>query len=338
MTRRAQTLLTGTVVLAVLVWLLALVRVPYVAWVPGPTVNTLGSYDGKPVIVVEGKEPNKTGGNLNLTTVGVIDNISVIQAISGWFSGSTAIVPREVVYPPTKSRDEIDQANRADYVQSESSAIQAAMDYLGYPKKVIVVAPPKDSAIAAGDALEKVNGQPVATTEELAAVMGQIPPGTATTVDYLHNGQPATTQITTQDPPKDRTGSLLGMTVNVRGYGGFTVSFSQNDIGGPSAGLMLTLGIIDLVGPQPLVEDEFVAGTGTIDPDGKVGPIGGIRFKLIKATEVGAKLFLTPADNCAEVLSDPPDGHPVLAKVTNLQDAVDAIADFRAGKKVTTCS
>ncbi|WP_153504985.1 YlbL family protein [Cumulibacter manganitolerans] len=338
MTRRAQTLLSGTVVLAILVWLLALIRVPYVAWVPGPTVNTLGSYEGKPVIVVDGKTPNQTDGHLNLTTVGVVDDITIIQAITGWFSSDTAIVPREVVYPPTKSRDQIDQANRADYVQSESSAIQAAMNYLGYPKKIIVVQPPKDAQIAAGDALEKVDGTAVATTDELAAVMAEIAPGTTITVDYLHDGQPVSTQLTTQPPPKGRSGSVMGMTVNVRGYGGFSVSFSQNDIGGPSAGLMLTLGIIDLVGPSPIVGGEFIAGTGTIDSGGKVGPIGGIRFKLMKATEVGAKLFLTPAENCAEAMTDPPAGAPVLAKVEKLQDAIDAIAGFRAGKKIATCS
>ena len=100
---------------------------------------------------------------------------------------------------------------------------------------------------------------------------------------------------------------------------------------------MFALGIMDKVGTVDLTGGRFIAGTGTIDPDGKVGPIGGIRFKLIKATEVGAQLFLTPADNCAEVLNDPPDGHPVLAKVSTLQDAVDAIDAFRKGEKVPTC-
>lgn len=338
MTRRTQTLLTGVVVLSALAILLALVRVPYVALVPGPTVNTLGRYEGEPVITIEGKEPNRSGGNLNLTTVGVIDEITIIQAITGWFSDDTAVVPRETVYPPTKSREETDEQNRADYVASESSAIQAAMNYLDYPRKVVVVEPPEDSVIEAGDALERVNGQDVATSDALALVMSQIAPGTTISVDYLHDGQPATTQLTTKEPPKDRSGSVMGMTVNERGYGGFTVTFAQNDIGGPSAGLMLTLGIIDLVGPEPLVDGEFVAGTGTIDPDGKVGPIGGVRFKLKKAAEVGADLFLTPAGNCAEALVDPPDDGPVLAKVETLQDAVDAIEAYRDGAEVATCS
>lgn len=338
MTRRVQTLATGVLLVVALALMLVFVRVPYVELVPGPTVNTLGSYEGKPVIEVEGKQTNHTSGSLNLTTVGVIDRITIFQAIAGWFSDDSAVVPRETVYPPTQTRDEVDQANRADYVQSESSAIQAAMNYLGYPKKVVVVEPPKDSPIEAGDALERVNGQPVPSADELSAVMAATPPGTSVVVDYLHDGQPASATLTTVDPPQGRSGSVMGMTVNVRGYGGFSVAFAQNDIGGPSAGLMLTLGIIDLVGPEPLVDDEFVAGTGTIDPDGQVGPIGGIRFKLKKAAEVGAEVFLTPAANCAEAMTDPPEHGPILAKVEDVQDAVEAIDALHDGKKITTCS
>ena len=76
--------------------------------------------------------------------------------------------------------------------------------------------------------------------------MAATPPGTSVVVDYLHDGQPASATLTTVDPPQGRSGSVMGMTVNVRGYGGFSVAFAQNDIGGPSAGLMLTLGIIGL--------------------------------------------------------------------------------------------
>lgn len=340
MTRRVQTLLSGIVALSALAIILALVRVPYIALVPGPTVNTLGEYQDKPVIQIDGKTPNRTSGNLNLTTLGVVDDISIFQAISGWFSGDAAIVPREIYYPPTQTRKETTAQNREMFVQSESAAIQAAMSFLDFPQMIVVVTPPENSPIKPGDALEKVNGQPVPTSEDLTALMATIAPGTTVTVDYLHNGQPASTEVTTTEPPDgvDREGSLIGITVTVRGYGGFTVTFSENDIGGPSAGLMLTLGIIDLVGPEPLIDGEFIAGTGTISPDGEVGPIGGIRFKIIASTEEGADLFLTPAGNCAEAMVDLPDGAPPLAKVESVQDAVDAIEAFRNGTDFPTCS
>lgn len=337
MTRRTQTLLTGVLVLSGLALLLVFVRVPYVSLVPGPTVNTLGVYEDEPVIVVDGRPTNPSVGHLNLTTVGVIDEITIFQAIAGWFSDDTAVVPRETVYPPTKSREETNEENRTEYVQSESAAIQAAMNYLDYPKKVVVVDAADGVPLAPGDALETIDGKPVADPDAVTAVLTEIPPGTEITVGYLRDGQPATAQIVTEGPPPDRAGSLLGITINFRGYGGFSVTFAQNDIGGPSAGLMLTLGIIALVDDEPLVGDEFIAGTGTIDPDGNVGPIGGVRFKLKKAAEVGADMFLTPADNCAEALVDPPDDAPVIAKVATLEDAVQAIADYRAGDPVETC-
>ncbi|WP_134322608.1 YlbL family protein [Cumulibacter soli] len=340
MTRRVQTLLTGVAVLIVLVLALAFIRLPYIALVPGPTVNTLGKYNDTPIIEIEGKTPNKTSGNLNLTTIGIVDEISIIQAISGWFSGDSAIVPREVYYPPTQTREETTEQNRQAFVQSESAAIVASMDYLGYPKMVVVVTPPEDSDIAAGDALQAIDGTPVATTDALSGALQKIEPGTTVTVDYLHNGAEQSTDIVTTEPPEDAgvDGSLLGATVTERGYGGFSVNFPENDIGGPSAGLMLTLGIIDLVGDEPLIDGEFIAGTGEISPDGKVGPIGGIRFKIIAATEAGAELFLTPAENCAEALDDPPDDAPPLAKVSTLQDAVDAIEAYRAGQDFPVCS
>lgn len=340
MTRRVQTLLSGVVVFCVLAVILALVRIPYIALVPGPTVNTLGEYQGKPVIQVDGKTPNKSSGNLNLTTLGVIDEISIFQAISGWFSDEAGIVPREVYYPPTQTREETTEQNRQVYVQSESAAIQAAMNFLDLPKKVVVVTPPEDSPIAAGDAIERVNGQAIQSADDLAALMETIEPGASVSIDYLHNGEPASTEVKTSEPPDDadRKGSLIGITVNVRGYGGFTVTFSENDIGGPSAGLMLTLGIIDLVGPEQLIDDEFIIGTGTISPDGEVGPIGGVRFKIMAAADAGADIFLTPAANCAEALVDPPEDAPILAKVENLQGAVDAIEAYRNGTDFPTCS
>jgi PDZ domain-containing protein len=81
---------------------------------------------------------------------------------------------------------------------------------------------------------------------------------------------------------------------------------------------------------------KFIAGTGTIDPDGKVGPIGGIPLKMRAARAKGAQLFLVPADNCSEATSDAPAGMP-LARVATLDDALKALSDFRAGRTPATC-
>jgi PDZ domain-containing protein len=99
---------------------------------------------------------------------------------------------------------------------------------------------------------------------------------------------------------------------------------------------MLTLGIIDMVGDTDLTEGAVVAGTGTIDADGNVGPIGGIPLKMVAARDIGAELFLVPADNCAEALENAQPGLPI-AKVATLDDALTALSDLRAGKTPGSC-
>ena len=340
MSRRFQTLCGGVVILAVLLLIVLTVKVPFVAMVPGPTVNTIGKYQGKPVISVEGDtELNKPSGNLNLTTAGIVDNLTIFQVIEGWFDDGVSVVPAEVIYPPNLSKAETDKRNKADYGSSENIAVSAALGHLGYPTKVVVVTPPKGSGLEPGDAIESVGGTTVTSFEDLQGALKTIAPDTAVEVGYQHFGVPATTTITTQKPTgKDSgsDGSRLGVTVNARPYAPFNVTFAQNDIGGTSAGLMLTLGIIDLVGPGSITGGNFIAGTGTIDPKGEVGPIGSIRLKMKKSAEVGADVFLAPAQNCAEAMTDPPANLKVI-KVSTLDDALDSIEKHNAGEKTPTC-
>jgi PDZ domain-containing secreted protein len=116
----------------------------------------------------------------------------------------------------------------------------------------------------------------------------------------------------------------------------FAVHIDVKDVGGPSAGLMLTLGILDLVGEKDLTHGKVVAGTGTIDPQGDVGPIGGITLKMAAARDIGAQLFLVPADNCSEAKGVGDPGFP-LARVATLDDALKALADFEAGRTPAGC-
>jgi PDZ domain-containing protein len=115
------------------------------------------------------------------------------------------------------------------------------------------------------------------------------------------------------------------------------VDIEVDDVGGPSAGLMLTLGILDLVGDTDLTDGAVVAGTGTITEDGAVGPIGGIPLKLVSAREIGAELFLVPAENCAEALRNPQPGLS-MARVATLDDALVALEDLRAGRAPAPCA
>jgi PDZ domain-containing protein len=339
-TRRIAVLTAGVVLLVLFGVLGTTLPVPYVAQVPGPTFNTLGDIDGKPIISVEGRARNDVEGNLNLTTVGVSrGGLSLVQAVRGWFDDEVSVVPEEAVYPPNRSEQETRRANREAFLTSEQAAQTVALGRLGYPVKVVVQGLADDSpskgALEEGDALEAIDGVPTPDTDALNKVLRSIPGGTTVTVSYTRLGEPGTATVTTR-PAKDRDGSLLGITILEQPSAPFDVDIQVEDVGGPSAGLMLTLGILDLVGNQDLTGGAVVAGTGTIDAQGTVGPIGGIPLKMVAARDIGAELFLVPAGNCAEAAAAPHPGFP-LARVATLDDALKALADFEAGRTPAGC-
>ncbi|CCH90004.1 Conserved secreted protein of unknwon function, putative PDZ domain [Modestobacter italicus] len=340
MSRRTTVLVTGTVLLLVFGVLGALLPVPYVAQVPGPTYNTLGDIDGTPIISLTGREPNDTSGNLNLTTVGIPTRpLTLVGAVQGWFDDEVTVVPREQVYPSDQSVEETQAQNREAFLTSEQAARGAALGELGYPEEVVVqdLAPdsPSEGQLAAGDAITAVDGTPTPTQDALTAALAAIPPGTPVPVAYTRLGTPGTATVTT-GTAADGGGSALGVLVLQTPYAPFDVDIEVDDVGGPSAGLMLTLGIIDMVGDTDLTEGAVVAGTGTISADGAVGPIGGIPLKMVAAREIDAELFLVPADNCAEALQNAQPGLP-MARVATLDDALTALADLRAGTTPPGC-
>ena len=333
-------MVVGAVLLVLFGLLGAAVPVPYVAEVPGPTYNTLGDIDGTPIIKVEGRERNDVRGNLNLTTVGVSRaGLSLVEAVRGWFDDEVTVVPEESVYPPDQTPEETQQQNRQAFLTSEEAAETAALSHLGYPDKVVVQGlsdgSPSRGKLQEGDAIEAVEGRPTPDTDALDAVLRSIPGGTTIQVSYTRLGQPGTATLTTR-AAEERDGSLLGVLVREAPSAPFDVDIEVQDVGGPSAGLMLTLGILDLVGDDDLTGGRFIAGTGTIGVDGRVGPIGGIQLKMVAAHDLGADLFLVPAENCAEALQAPQPGLP-MAKVATLDDALAAIADLQAGRTPPSC-
>ena len=340
MTRRTAVLTAGAVLLVLFGVLGATVPVPYVAQVPGPVYNTLGGIDGDKIIQIEGRVPNDVSGELDLTTVGVSrGGLSLGQAILGWFDDEVSVVPEESVYPPGQSEEETRQANLDAFLSSEQAAETVALGHLGYPVKIVVQGlaedSPSEGALEEGDALEAVDGRPTPDTDALDAVLSSIPGGSTITVSYTRLGEPGTAEITTKRA-EGRKGSLLGITILEQPAAPFDVDIEVEDVGGPSAGLMLTLGILDLVGEEDLTRGAVVAGTGTIDRDGTVGPIGGIALKMAAAEDIDAELFLVPAGNCAEALAASDPAFP-LARVATLDDALQALEDFHAGRTPAGC-
>jgi Lon-like protease len=338
--RRILTLLVAVVPIVVFGLLLSLVTVPYVSLGPGPTFDTLGEVDGKQVVDIEGTEVQPTAGHLNMTTVSQRDDLTLGQALTLWMSGREQLVPRDLVYPPDKSKDEIDQANNTDFKRSEDSAEYAALSYLKYPSAVTVdtVNDPGPSVgqLQRGDAIDGVNGKPVANLDQFTTLLKATKPGDKIVLDYRRKNSPAGVATVTLGSNADRDYGYLGVAVLDAPWAPFSIDFNLANIGGPSAGLMFSLAVIDKLTTGDLNDGKFVAGTGTIDSEGKVGSIGGITHKILAAREAGASVFLVPADNCDEAKTAHEDGLR-LVKVDNLGQAVDELHALSAGGEPSRC-
>ena len=340
MNRRILTLIVALVPIVVFGVLLAVVTVPYVSLGPGPAFDTLGEVDGKQVVDIKGTQTHPTSGHLDMTTVSQRDDLSLAEALTLWLSGQEQLMPRDLVYPPGQSREEIDKANDADFKESEHSAEYAALGYLKYPQAVIVAAVndpgPSVGKLQAGDSVQAVNGTPVATVEQFTSYLKNTKPGQPVTVDFSRkNAPPGVAQITLGSN-KDRKYGFAGLSVMNAPWAPFVVDFNLANVGGPSAGLMFSLAVVDKLTTGNLAGSKFVAGTGTIKPDGTVGRIGGIVHKMTAARDAGATVFLVPAENCYEATSDKLPGLQ-LVKVDNLGGAVNALHAVTSGGQPPSC-
>lgn len=339
MRRRGATVLVGTVLLALLLWQAGDVKVPYVELGPGPTYDTLGSADGHPVISVSGATASDSAGQLRLMTVGVHPDLTLLQAIRGWLADDYAVVPRELVYPPNKSEKEVDQENANDFKQSQTSAETVALRKLGFPVQVtiteVVTGAPAEGALQVGDVLTSVDGTPVTSVLKLTELVRAKPAGASRVIGYTRAGSPGQATVVTA---KSEDGNpRIGVRVEQKQAHPFDLSIQLDRIGGPSAGLMFALGIFDRLSPPDLTGGRIIAGTGSIDDEGRVGPVGGIPQKLLAAKLAKATIFLTPAANCAEAVTNARPGL-TLVKVSTFDEALTALQSLRDGATPALCS
>ncbi len=320
--------------------LLAVVTVPYVSLGPGPTFDTLGEVDGKQVVAIDGIPTKPTSGHLNMTTVSQRDGLTLGQALTLWISGREQLVPRDLVFPPDKSRDDVEKAQNADFKRSEDSAEYAALGYLKYPEALTVekVTDPGPSAgkLQVGDAIDTVDGTPIPNVEAFTALLKKTKPGQEIVIDYRRRNAPPGTARITLGTNGDRDYGYLGIAVLDAPWAPFTIDFNLANIGGPSAGLMFSLAVIDKLTTGDLNGSKFIAGTGTISEDGKVGPIGGITHKMMAAQEAGATVFLVPAENCDEARTAKDDTME-LVRVETLNQAVDSLHSLTSGGRPPGC-
>ncbi|MFD3443831.1 PDZ domain-containing protein [Microbacteriaceae bacterium 4G12] len=341
--RRGDRGRAGVVLLSaafVLVLLLGIVPAPYVIEQPGPVYDTLGTseHEGtdRPLISIPSQETFPTTGELNLLTVSVLGSPETpphwLDVATAWFDPSKAVVPVESVFPPDVSRKERDEENRVLMVNSQRDAIAAALLELGYEVpgiitvQGIVEGEPAEGIVEEGDRITSVNGTAVTDYGELQDLIAENGSDQPVELGLTRDGTAMTLQVT---PRQREDASVIGVLVTTDYTFPFDVSIQLDDVGGPSAGMMFALGIIDKLEPGELTGGENIAGTGTIDAQGIVGPIGGIRQKLYGAERAGADYFLAPTRNCDEVVGHVPDGLDVFA-VSTLDDSLavlKAVAD-----------
>ena len=353
--RRNRTIVVGAVPVVAVFSLLGLpsipgtnidLTVPYAAEGSGPTFNTLGQVDGREVVDITGAKTHPTSGNLNMTTVSVRTNMTLAQAFKRWVTTDDTLVPLEHVFPSGKSSEEVQRQNAAAFASSESNATISAMNYLRKPLETMVLEVSEDSPaqgkIEVNDIVTKVDGEKVTLPSELSDKVKDNKAGDEVTITVKRQGKEKDIKVKLGELPKELRGdypqgtAFFGVTTVAQPGGDIKVEYNLTDIGGPSAGLMFSLAVVDKLSPEELTGGKFVAGTGTIDASGKVGPIGGITHKIAAAKEAGAEVFLVPAKNCAEAVHEPPEGITLL-KVDTLDDAIKDLKDYNEGKQADTC-
>lgn len=343
MHRRTLTLYISAVAVIIAILVAERLPVPYVILSPGPTLNTLGKdQTGKPLITITGHTVYPTSGHLNMVSISYLGGpghqFNVFTALRAWLDPHEAVVPQTELFAPGQSQQQVTQQDQVQMTGSQESATAAALHQVGIAYKTVaeVVSVkqglPAYGKLKPGDLITAVDGQPVTGTTRLTALI-KAHAAEPITVTFRRGGTTQHTQLTAE-----QVGGrpILGIVVQDQYQFPFTVTIQIGQIGGPSAGTMFALGIIDKISPENLTGGKFIAGTGEISANGAVSPIGGIQQKMIAARDAGATVFLAPAANCSDTRGAVPAGLRVV-KVSTLSGAVSALQNIKQGKPVPSC-
>lgn len=343
---RTVTLSITAILLVIMVAILILLPVPYARLSPGPATNTLGEANGKALITISGRKTYPDTGKLDLTTVAISNpghKMSLLEAMSGWLQSGVAVVPRSTVYPDDVSAEDIETRNTQEMALSQEHATAAALMQLKIPitAHTVVAAltegTPAFGKLAIADRILKIDGTAVKQPGDVITLVRKHKPGQKVVFSIQRAGKARTETLTTEPNPEDPSLPFVGITPDTDYEFPFTVTISLDDVGGPSAGLMFALGIVERLTEEDITGGQHVAGTGTISDDGVIGKIGGIQMKILGAKKAGATIFMVPAENCREAAASPPKGIRLI-KVDTLATAVSALQAIRTGTgTVPTC-
>jgi PDZ domain-containing protein len=303
---------------------------------PSPDVGALIKVEGAPSYVA------KSRLGLALVIVAPADNL--FELARSKLDSTSEVFRRNQLIPDDTSDQENDKRNANLMTSSQEDATYVALKYLGFDVKAtgkgarvtrVLDGLPAAGILAKGDVITAVDGRPVVVSDEAVKLVVARAVGMPVRLGIDRNGQMLELEVVTTASPEDAARPIVGVTLETADPSyelppGLKIQIDAEGIGGPSAGLIYTLGIIDVLTPDDITGGTNVAATGEIRLDGSVGPIGGLREKAVGVERAGAKYFLVPAgDNFEEARKAATKMQVV--PVSTLQEALDLLKGLRGG-------
>ena len=281
-------------------------------------------------------------GNLFQLTVRRDEANALIYAWS-YVDNSVDLYPREVILPKGVTPEELTQISIQNMKTSENVAIAVALTYIGYDigskgDGVSVVgilddSPVKDKLLK-GDVLNSINGEEISSATEFIATLRRYQIGDFVTIGLERDfdGETKNIEVETKliehiEYEGEPMVGFLATTINERFDFPFEVDIKTGNVGGPSAGLMMALNVYNNLIPEDITNSLVVAGTGTIEIDGSVGPVGGIKQKVIAAKRAGAELILVPTANFEEAIPMASESTAIVA-IDSFEEALKVISEY----------
>ena len=226
--------------------------------------------------------------------------------------GQAEIVPAVDIRPPGVSQEQLNQTNKRLIDESKPVAAVVALRAAGYSVDItgqgaevesVLQGMPADGVLQVGDVIVAVDGLSIDTTNALIETIRRHQVGEQVTLTVWRTGEQLQLQLVTRGSPTEPGRPIVGVTISTYLFDvrmPFPVDIESDNVGGPSAGFMFAVGILDVVTDGDLTRGYYVAGTGTIAADGTVGAVGGAAEKALAAEQDGAQLFLVPKDDFQE--------------------------------------
>lgn len=289
-------------VLAVVAWN---VELPYLAYSSGPVADAADS------VVAEEVEVYPPQGELLMLTI-VAQEVNIFEALIAGLDPAIDLVRKEAVRRPGETDEEYRNRVLQQMEDSNFVAVAVALQHLGYelvPSEVVinelVSGVPAEGVLELGDTIVGVDGVEIADISEIGPIVEAREPGDLVTISVIRDGSPRELQVQLVEREDEPGVPMVGVVLGELTQPPFPLTIEEGDVGGPSAGMMHTLAIIDTLTEDELTKGNVIAGTGTVNLEGRVGPIGGVRQKVVAAEAAGASHILVPRENYDTALTAP---------------------------------